>query len=285
MGSADRFLRGSAHAQSPTGAALSRVIGHRGARNRAPENTIAALRAAKELGCAWVEMDVMLTKDKIPVLHHDNDLARCTDGKGSLWDFTIDEIELLDAGASFSAATAGERIPRLAEALRCCRDLLVGLNLEVKHVTEGSSDVPTDAEREVEEELAHIVCDTVESCAVSPTELVFSSYSRPAIAVLRRRLPHFACAYLVEDLPQDWQRFMLDHQCESLIFQWDLVPKERIAESVQKVPCFAYTVNDGAVAHELLSLGVCGVISDCPDIVAAELCKLEDEALATDDSP
>ena len=93
MGSADRFLRGSAHAQSPTGAALSRVIGHRGARNRAPENTIAALRAAKELGCAWVEMDVMLTKDKIPVLHHDNDLARCTDGKGSLWDFTIDEIE------------------------------------------------------------------------------------------------------------------------------------------------------------------------------------------------
>ena len=50
---------------------LPRVIGHRGAKAVAPENTLASIRAAKACGCSWVEVDVMLTKDKVPVIHHD----------------------------------------------------------------------------------------------------------------------------------------------------------------------------------------------------------------------
>jgi hypothetical protein len=44
---------------------LPRVIGHRGAAGWAPENTLASIRKAKELGVAWVEVDVMLTRDKV----------------------------------------------------------------------------------------------------------------------------------------------------------------------------------------------------------------------------
>ena len=44
---------------------LPKVIGHRGARGLAPENTLASIRTAKGLGCSWVEVDVMLTKDKV----------------------------------------------------------------------------------------------------------------------------------------------------------------------------------------------------------------------------
>ena len=62
---------------------MSRVIGHRGAKMEAPENTLASVRRAKELGCTWVEVDVMLTKDKVPVIHHDNTLERCTNGQGN----------------------------------------------------------------------------------------------------------------------------------------------------------------------------------------------------------
>jgi hypothetical protein len=50
---------------------LPRVIGHRGAKTVAPENTLASILAAKACGCTWVEVDVMLTKDKVPVIHHD----------------------------------------------------------------------------------------------------------------------------------------------------------------------------------------------------------------------
>ncbi len=57
---------------------LPRVIGHRGAAASAPENTLAGLRAAAALGATWVEFDVMLTKDRVPVLFHDDNLRRIT---------------------------------------------------------------------------------------------------------------------------------------------------------------------------------------------------------------
>ena len=74
------------------------------------------------------------TPDTLP-LDTQNTLDRCTNGEGNLWDYTVAEIEALDAGSHFSPDAAGERIPRLTALLQCCRDLSLGLNLEVKHVT------------------------------------------------------------------------------------------------------------------------------------------------------
>ena len=293
---------------------LPRVIGHRGAKAVAPENTLASIRAAKACGCTWVEVDVMLTKDKVPVIHHDvsscpcvtstlassppfpplprvvcasdthtctrdtqNTLDRCTDGEGNLWDYTVAEIEALDAGSHFSPEAAGERIPRLTALLQCCRDLSLGLNLEVKHVTEHAPEAPTAREQEMEEELANVVCDTIEKLNVQPSDLAFSSFSRPAVAVLRRRLPHFRCAFLVEAIPDDWQQFMAAHQCLSLNFDWKNPANTpaRIEACARQALCYSYTVNDGEVAHKLLSLGVRGVFSDCPHLVSDALARLD----------
>lgn len=276
-----QFRAGSASPRMAS--ALPSVIGHRGAKAVAPENTLASIRAAQALGCTWVEVDVMLTKDLVPVIHHDNTLDRCTDGKGNLWDYNIDELERLDAGSHFASEYAGERIPRLTALLQCCRDLNLGLNLEVKHVTERSPDVPTASEQAMEETLAHVVCDTIETFGVRPCELVFSSFSRPAIAILRSRLPQFQCAFLVEKIPDDWFAFMTRHNCVSLNFGWNEEEntRERIQECARNVLCYSYTVNDGAVARQLLSWGVSGVFSDCPHLVEAALRahKLEERAM------
>ena len=51
---------------------LPRLIGHRGAKESAPENTLASLREAARQGARWVEVDVMLTRDHRPVLIHAN---------------------------------------------------------------------------------------------------------------------------------------------------------------------------------------------------------------------
>jgi glycerophosphoryl diester phosphodiesterase len=51
---------------------LPRVIGHRGAKAIAPENTLASIRAAKRVGAAFVEVDVMLSKDKVYSAHRGN---------------------------------------------------------------------------------------------------------------------------------------------------------------------------------------------------------------------
>ena len=254
---------------------LPMVIGHRGDKSTAPENTLASVTAAKAAGCTWVEVDVMLTKDKIPVIHHDNKLDRCTNGQGNLWEHNIEAIELLDAGSHFSADAAGERIPRLEALLLHCRELSLGINLEVKHVTEHSNDVPTAEETAMEEEIADVTCDTIERLHVQPADLIFSSFSRCAIAVLRRRLPHFRCAFLVEDIPDDWEDFVTTHQCASLNFECHnpANTRHRIQQCARKVPCYSYTVNDGEMAHQLLNDGVLGVFSDCPRALSEALLK------------
>src|SRR5690554_540521 len=62
------------------------VQAHRGASAVAPENTIAAFRAARDQGARWVELDVALLADGTPVVIHDVTLDRTTTGKGSLGD-------------------------------------------------------------------------------------------------------------------------------------------------------------------------------------------------------
>lgn len=93
------------------------VVAHRGDPSQAPENTVAAFRKAVELGADMVELDVHRSKDGHPVVMHDATVDRCTNGHGRIDALTLAELRALDAGAWFSPAFAGERIPTLAEAL------------------------------------------------------------------------------------------------------------------------------------------------------------------------
>lgn len=82
-------------------------IAHRGARAFAPENTLAAFEKSKTFGCRMFEMDVRMSKDGELVVHHDDQLTRCTDAKAKfpgrrsyyLSDFTYNELRVLDAGS------------------------------------------------------------------------------------------------------------------------------------------------------------------------------------------
>ena len=54
---------------------IPKIIGHRGACAYAPENTLASIHAAADIGVEWVEIDVKLTRDHVPVIFHDDGLA------------------------------------------------------------------------------------------------------------------------------------------------------------------------------------------------------------------
>lgn len=101
-----------------------RVIAHRGASAHEPENTLRAFLRAAELGAEWVELDVHLSADGVPVVIHDAHLERSTDGCGLVAEQTLAALRRLDAGA-------GERIPTLAEVIEACRGCL-GLYIELK---------------------------------------------------------------------------------------------------------------------------------------------------------
>jgi len=104
-----------------------KVIGHRGARDLEPENTIRSFQKALDLGVDTIECDVHMTSDGHIVLMHDHTVDRTTDGSGRVNDLTFDAIRALDAGK-------GQQVPTLQELL----DLVQGrveLHIELKDPT------------------------------------------------------------------------------------------------------------------------------------------------------
>lgn len=93
------------------------VISHRGEHLHHPENTMPAFQAAIDAGADYFELDVRTTSDGKFVIMHDNTLDRTTNGSGEVYKHTFDEVRALDAGAKFSPAFAGTKMPTLDEAL------------------------------------------------------------------------------------------------------------------------------------------------------------------------
>src|SRR5690348_652098 len=111
---------------------IPKVIGHRGAASRAPENTLAGFRKAAELGCTWIECDVRLSHEGHPIIVHDDTLERTTDGRGRVGATPLRDLQSCDAGSYFNPSYRGERIPTLEEALRLLQSLGLGCDLELK---------------------------------------------------------------------------------------------------------------------------------------------------------
>lgn len=93
------------------------ILGHRGAPREAPENTLASLRRALELGLDGVEYDVHACLSGEPLLLHDETLERTTDLEGPVATRPLSELVHADAGGWFGKRFVGEPLPLLEEAL------------------------------------------------------------------------------------------------------------------------------------------------------------------------
>lgn len=98
------------------------VVGHRGAGDLVPENTLASLAKAVEIGVNELEIDLRLSKDGHIVVIHDATVDRTTNGQGEVSDLTLAELRSLDAGD-------GHRIPTFAEVLDATS---ISLQVEIK---------------------------------------------------------------------------------------------------------------------------------------------------------
>lgn len=107
------------------------VIAHRGASFAAPENTMAAFEAAKEIGADGFETDVQLTKDGKMVIHHNYTIDANSDGSGKVSDMTLEELKKFDFGFWKGKEFAGERILTLKECLKEAEKFSV-VNVELK---------------------------------------------------------------------------------------------------------------------------------------------------------
>ncbi len=120
---------------APSPAAQGKTIlisAHRGGAALAPENTLASFRNGIALGADFLEMDVHLTKDGVPVVIHDPTIDRTTDGSGRVADLTLAQLQSFNAAAKFAGAAEKQVVPTLAQVLDLAKPTSVGLEIEIK---------------------------------------------------------------------------------------------------------------------------------------------------------
>ncbi len=243
----------------PDRIALPRVMGHRGAAAVAPENTLVGLRTAARLGLSWVEFDVMLTRDGVPVLFHDQTLRRTTGRPGRMAETDYAAVKDLDAGAWFHPDHAGAPVPSLEQAVEVL--LAEGLRPNVEIKAAPGRDVET-----VERAMAVLK-------ALWPVDRpppLFSSYSTMSVAAARALAPDWPRALVADKIPANWRRTLRALGCACFhVHHWRGSEKffREVHAAGHAVSCF--TVNRERRAQTLFERGADCVITDDPKALGA----------------
>lgn len=237
-----------------------RVIAHRGGGLLAPENTLAALKLARNLGFLAVELDVKLTEDGVPILIHDDTLERTTDGSGPVAEASYEELSELDAGSWFGNEYIGEPLPSFASASALCLEVGLWANVEIKPCP--------GRERETGEVVARMTKLLWSGAALSPLLSSFSPLALEAAAVEAPELPR---ALLVAEVPANWQSLMQRLQCVALHASHRHLDAARVkAAHDAGFGVLAYTVNDSELALDLLEWEVDALVTDQLDAITPD---------------
>jgi glycerophosphoryl diester phosphodiesterase len=238
---------------------LPKVIGHRGAAALAPENTLAGLRLAAELGARCVEFDTKLTADGRCIVFHDETLERTTDGRGRVAATRYDDIAGLDAGAWFDARFTGERVPSLDAAL----DTLFALDL--------AADIEIKACPGRESETGRAVgAALVARWPADRAAPLITSFSPESLMAARAAAPGFPIGLLSRTLPGDWRARLEALDCRVFVCLHRRLTRRTVAALGDAgVTIVAFTVNEPWRAVELLDWGVASIVSDDPAAVLA----------------
>ncbi len=119
-------------------ARIVHLVAHRGNAREFPENTLPSLRSALDLGARFLEIDVHLSSDGVPVVIHDADLERTTGAAGKIFDKPVAEIVNIEAAERmrFGGQFAGTCIPTLADVAQLLEDRPeVTLFVEIKRAS------------------------------------------------------------------------------------------------------------------------------------------------------
>ena len=241
-----------------------RIFAHRGGGSLAPENTLAAVRLGQALGYRAHEFDVKLSKDDVAILLHDATLERTTTGKGRAADFLWEALRALDAGGWHSAEFRGEPLASFEETAKLLRSKGTMANVEIKP-TPGS-------ERETGERVAVLARELWKGAEAPP---LLSSFSFEALMAAKDAAPELPRGWLTKEFTHDdWER-LESLGAVSLHTDHKKLAPARIAEVHDRgYRVMLYTVNDVAIAEQLLDAGVDGLFTDNLEEFAARFPSL-----------
>ena len=250
------------------------IVAHRGGSRLAPENTLPAFERATALGAEAIEIDVRLTSDGTVVVFHDEDTARLTGEPGTIEARTLAEVAALDAafgfspdgGASHPLRGTGVRVPTFADAL--ARFPHVRFNVDAK------SEDAALAEKLAQDVLA----------AGAVARVCVGSFFDAQAERLGRLLPD-ACRYLPQDAatchvlnaksggtgagcPKGYDLADLPHRIGLMT-----VVDAKVVDYFhgRGMAVHVWTVDDEREMRDLLAIGVDGIVTDRPDVLARVL--------------
>jgi len=239
-------------------------LAHRGSRVLWPENTMYAFNGAvDDMGYSYLELDVRLTADRIPVVVHDATVARTTDGTGRISDYTLVELGVLDAAYHFDPDRnyplrgADIRIPPLEEVYRTWPDVRLNIDLKAADEEWAVAEVIRAADAEhrtlvgsfVDRRIARFRRITQGRVAVSAgprASAAMWSASR-AGRTARRKVQAY-------QLPYNYRGFRVDR---------------KLIDSIHRAGAHIHlwTVNEADDMRRFLDMGVDGIVTDRPDIL------------------
>ncbi|NRA25586.1 MAG: glycerophosphoryl diester phosphodiesterase [Oleispira sp.] len=238
----------------PAYSSLSKVIAHRGSSGQAPENTLASLHLAGQQGIKWVEIDVMLSAEGIPIIFHDDYLSRTTNGEGLIHKTPLEQLKQLDAGSWKGREHQQQRIPTLEEAIEVISQYRMGLNLELK---------PCEG---LEEETTSASVAVLKQYWPRDLPLLLSSFNYFSLTSAKELWPEVQRGYNVSAIPKAWKSRLELLGCDGLHIHQPFFDASQVAEiKAAGYKVLAFTINNESLALELFELGLDAVFSDYPE--------------------
>jgi glycerophosphoryl diester phosphodiesterase len=217
-----------------------KIIGHRGARGLAPENTLASLQKAIDFGVDEIEIDVRVTKDDMPVLMHDPTLKRVAGNESGISDTTFKQLKQIKPD-----------LTTLEEAIRFI-DRRVPITIEVK------SEQPTEPVLKIIKKLLRQ--------GWKPTDFLLASFSQSDLLALHKALPQVEKVVI-----EPWSGVRATYRARQLgtkriamrsYYIWSWFIRAMHASGFKLV---TYSLNNPKKAEQWARHGLYGVITDYPN--------------------
>lgn len=219
------------------------IIAHRGASGSYPENTLLAIQQALDAKADGIEIDVFYVDNSLIVIH-DEDVSRTTNGQGTLQNFSLAQLQQLDAGS-------GQQVPTLWQVLQQLNNQTL-LNIELKGA-------------DTAEPLIQLLAKAETELGTDPDKLLISSFNHHLLKKIKKHRPDLKLGALTASLPLDYAAFASELKAWSVHCDKGFINQEMVQDAHQRgLKVWVYTVNDAATAKKMQQLGVDGIFCNYP---------------------
>ena len=236
---------------------LPKLIGHRGVKDLCPENTLESILKAFDLGLSFVEIDVKISKDRVPILLHDDTLDRTTNGSGLAIDYDYENIKKLDAGKFFYKENTNIFVPKLEDILSLCTNYNGNLNIELK------------PNKKFEKENVYQIHRITKN--INQIDIFFSSFDMISILEISKVYPQSKRSFLLDDFKEynidDLISISINLDLKICGLNIDLVTSDiikKIKESNMAITVYSDKNINLSSANDIFSIGVDSIFVDNP---------------------